>query len=292
MASVRAFGDGLTLAFLLDRTFEAVAASLREDEDELHVEFTGSNDEAAVAKQLARILGLEGDAEAWMTAGERDPTVGRLQREFPGFFTAAKPSPYDAAVWAIIAPRTNMRQAARMKLAMARDLGESVALGSAPYPVFPGPDRLVSLDSFPGLSDEKVARLRGIAEAALAGKLDVDRLRAMGQTDALRELQTLRGVGPWAASHIYFRGAAPADALPTAEPRVLRGYGDVYGVAAPDEACFRRSAERWRPHRMWVCVLLSRHLAKTAQWHAPSLRRERATAGRALARATASRGTV
>jgi DNA-3-methyladenine glycosylase II len=275
----------LTLAFRLERTFEAVVVELREEGDALVGDLAGSDDVPAARAQLARMLGLDGDGEAWAALGARDPVVGRLQEEFPGFFSAAKPSPYDAAVWAILVPRMNMRQAARVKVAMAQALGDEVTLGGRAHHVFPAPSALVGLASFPGVADEKVARLRGIGEAALAGRLDADRLLALGEREALRELQELRGVGPWAASHIYFRGAAPADGLPTAEPRVLHGLADAYGIASPDAATFQRIAAGWRPFRMWVCVLLSRHLARTAGWRAPELARERAVAGRQLARA-------
>ena len=100
----------------------------------------------------------------------------------------------------------------------------------------------------------------------------------------MRELQTLRGVGPWAASHIYFRGAAPHDGLPVTEPRILHGLASAYRLRSPSLATFQRIAEGWRPFRMWVCVLLMRHLAATAGWYAPGLDEERARAGRALLR--------
>lgn len=284
-ADARGAGAGageLTLAFRLDRTFEAVVVALREEGDALLATVAGSDDAPAVSQQVARILGLEADADAWAAVGARDPVVARLQRAFPGFFTATKPSPYDAAVWSIIAPRMHMRQAASVKMAMAAALGDAVVLGGRAHHVFPSPRVLAKLGSFPGLPEEKVRRLRGVGEAALAGMLDVDRLRALPEHQALRELQKLRGIGPWAASHIYFRGAAPADALPTAEPRVLHGLAQAYGLTAPDEDTLRTLAERWRPFRMWVCVLLSRELARTAGWHAPGLARERAAAGKRL----------
>jgi DNA-3-methyladenine glycosylase II len=285
MAAADSGPDRLTLAFRLDRTFDAVAVSLREEGDVLVARFAGCDDSAAVTKQVARILGLEGDAETWADVGRRDPVVGRLQREFPGFFTAAKPSPYDAAVWSVIAPRMNMKQAASVKIAIARERGDAVTLDGQTHHVFPAPAVLARLGATRGLTDEKVVRLRGIGQAALEGKLEVDRLRGQREADALRDLQALRGVGPWAASHIYYRGAAPVDALPTAEPRVLHGLADAYGLAAPDETTFRRIAEGWRPHRMWVCVLLSRHLARVGGWRAPGLARERELAGKRLARA-------
>jgi DNA-3-methyladenine glycosylase II len=279
---VTAAVDHLTLAFRLDNTFEAVAAALQEDGESIGVEAAGSNDVAAIKKQIARVLGLDVDADAWRLLGKENALVGKLQNEFPGFFTAAKASPYDAATWAVIAPRMNMKQASKIKMEIARELGDSVELDGKTHHVFPTPRALAQLEKFPGLSDEKVARLRAVAEAAKNGLLDADHLRAMRTDDALLELQKIRGVGPWAASHIYFRGAALPDALPTVEPRVLHGYADAAGVEVPSEAEFEKVAESWRPFRMWVCVLLSRHLAGTANWKSPALRKERAASGKAL----------
>jgi DNA-3-methyladenine glycosylase II len=275
--------DRLTLAFRVDRGFEAVAVSLHEGDGVLVAEMAGSEDEAGVRAQLGRVLGLEADAGAWQALGERVPLVGQLKAEFPGFFTAAKPSPYDAAVWSVIAPRLGMKVAARIKMDIARTHGTAVELHGRTHHVFPAPRELLALEQIAGLDDEKVARLRGVARAALDGLLDAEGLRAMGEASALRRLQSLRGIGPWSASHIYHRGAAPIDALPLTEPRVLHGFAHATG-AAVDAASFLRAAEAWRPFRMWVTVLLSRHLARTDGWRAPELTRERAAAGRAGAR--------
>lgn len=279
--------DTLTLAFRLDGSYAPVAVGLRERGDELSIEVAGDAERAALVKQLGRILGLEGDARAWLELGERDLVVGDLQRQFRGFFSAAKASPYDAATWAVISPRMNQQQAARIKLALARELGDALMLNGKLHFVFPSPERLLTLERFPGLPEEKVVRLRGVAQAALDGLLDADHLRELGEARALTELQKLRGVGPWAASHIYFRGAAPMDGLPTAEPRVLHGLASAYRLRSPSLVTFQRIATGWRPFRMWVCVLLMRHLGKTAGWHAPGLDEERVRAGQALLRRTA-----
>ncbi len=283
-----ASADRLTLAFRLDATFEAVAVALREEGDAIVVEHTGTKDVATLRKQVARMLGLDADGDAWLAIGARDPVVGRLQAEFPGFFTAAKPSPYDAATWGVIAPRTSIAHAAKLKMAIAETHGDAVTLNGRVHHVFPSPTKLADLRTFPGLPDVKLERLRGIARAASSGRLDADRLRAMSTADALDELQSLDGVGPWTASHTLFRGAAPPDGLPTAEPRVLHGLADAYGIDVPTVAAFERIAEGWRPFRMWVCILLSRHLARAGKWQSAGLARERATAGRVLARRRAS----
>ena len=231
------------------------------------------------------MLGLDADANAWLAVGERDSVVGKLQAEFSGFFTAAKASPYDAAAWGVISPRMNMRAAAHLKMAISEKHGDTVTLMGRVHHVFPSPQQIIDIDRFPGLSDVKLERLKGIAVAALEGKLDADRLRAMPVNDALADLQTLPGVGPWTASHILFRGAALIDGLPTAEPRILHGLGDAYGIESPTVEVFARLAEAWRPFRMWVCILLARHLARSGGWNKPVLARERAAAGRQLRRA-------
>lgn len=272
--------DRLTLAFRLDHSFEAVAVELRETRESVIADVAGTKDAACVANQVARMLGLDADGEAWSEVGRRDPVVGKLQREFPGFFTAAKASPYDAAAWGVISPRMNMRAAAKLKLELGRRVGESVELFGRAHAVFPAPRALLALRSFPGLPDVKLERLHGIARAALDGQLDADHLRAMPVDQALAELQKLPGVGPWTASHILFRGAALRDAVPTVEPRLLHGLADAYGIAAPSPEDLLQRAEGWRPFRMWVCVLLARHLASVGGWQRPGLVAERAALGR------------
>lgn len=274
--------DRLTLAFRLDGTFEAVAVELVEDASTLRATFAGTRDARAVSAQISRMLGLDEGGE-WLALGRRDRRVGDLQCSFPGFYTAAKPSPYDAAAWGVIAPRMDMRAAAKLKRAIARDHGDVVELHGTVHSVFPGPEGLLRMRVAPGLSEEKVARLHGVAVAALEGRLEVARLRAMGEAAALADLMTLRGVGPWTAAHIYFRGAAPTDALPLAEPRVLHGFAETFGEP-PTEAAFVRAAEAWRPYRMWVCILLARHLMRIGGWRRHGLSTQRAAASKRAAR--------
>jgi DNA-3-methyladenine glycosylase II len=54
-------------------------------------------------------------------------------------------SPYEAAAWAVIGQRIRIRQAAAVKAAMARQLGEPVSFGGHVVHAFPAPQRLASL---------------------------------------------------------------------------------------------------------------------------------------------------
>ncbi len=289
MAAAATSAEELTLAFRLDDTFEAVAVALTESEREVVLEIEGTSDVERVRAQIGRMLGLC-EGEGWLAIGTRDPIAGALQASFPGFFTAAKASPYDAAAWGVIVPRIQMSLAAKIKMAIAAEHGDVVELKGRRHAVFPSPTRLLEVKQVPGLSDEKVSRLHAVATAALDGRLSAARLLSMGEAAAIADLMQIRGVGPWTASHIYFRGAAPRDGLPKGEPRVFRGFADLYGVEAT-EAAFEKAAEAWRPYRMWMSILFSRHLMRIGGWQDRAIAEERESSLRRVARRAGSSAT-
>jgi len=202
--------QSLSLGFLLDRTFEPVAVALEQRERRITGEASGPA--ADVKAQVERMLSLDVDARGWLALGRKDPVVGGLQERYRGFRAVCFPSPYEAALWGILAQRVSMSQASRMKEALARAHGSVLTAGGAEVLVPPPPPALLELDGFAGIPDQKLVRMRGIAEAALDGRLDAARLRALPEEAALAELSALRGVGAWTAAHILYRGAGVADA--------------------------------------------------------------------------------
>jgi DNA-3-methyladenine glycosylase II len=257
----------LSLGFLLDGSFEPVAVALEQEDRCITGETVGPV--AAVRRQVVRMLSLDVDGRGWAALVRRDPVVAALQERYRGFRAVCFPSPYEAAVWGILAQRVSMAQASRMKEKLAREHGAVLALGGEDVIVPPPPQALLDIEAVAGLPDEKLRRLRGIAEAALAGRLDAERLRALPEESALAELGSLHGVGAWTAAHILYRGAGLADALPVGEPRVLRAVKEAYRLPrVPGAARFVEIAEAWRPYRMWVAIMLVRSIAGTAAWSA------------------------
>ena len=257
-----AFDGAMRLAFVTDDLRQQVAVVLRQDEQAavLHGEAQCEDaglDVDAVRMQVARILSLDHDGLAWTAVGKRDPVIGRLQAAHPGVRPVLFHSPYEAAAWSIISARRASVQAAKVRDALARQLGASFGdVAGAPMAAFPLPEQLLELEELPGLQPEKAARLHGIAEAALAGRLAPERLRALDPDDALAELRTLKGIGPFYAQLIYVRASGVADAL-SDEPHVLRSAARFYRLdGPPDPATFAELAEPWRPYRTWAMVLL------------------------------------
>jgi DNA-3-methyladenine glycosylase II len=146
-----------------------------------------------------------------------------------------------------------------MKDRMSRELGHEVDVHGHRLWVFPEPQRLVDLKTFKGLFGRKAEYLRELAAAALAGRLDTDRLRALSAATALTELKKLPGVGDFGAQLIRLRALSAVDELPTSEKRLLAVLREAYGLARePDMRTLEDLAEAWRPYRTWVCVCLRR----------------------------------
>jgi len=88
----------------------------------------------------------------------------------------------------VISQRVRMAQAGAIKQRLAMALGEAVDIHGDVRFAFPDPWRLRQCTGFPGLTEQKVARLHAIADAAIAGQLDAQRLRDLPPDRALAEL--------------------------------------------------------------------------------------------------------
>lgn len=244
------------LAFPLDGDYTPVGLALRDDNGTLRGEVVGTENIEAVAAQVARIFSLDYDGTDYPIVGERNPEIGRLMAVLPGLRQVCFTSPYETAAWGIISQRINMRQAARIQDRLIQEHGHRLSVAGEDVTCFPTPDRLLDMQSFPGLSAEKVERLQAVAQVALDGVLDAERLRGLGNDGAMQELRAIRGIGPFWAATIYLRGCGIVDVFPD-EPRAIEALGHVHGLSQPpDMNEVQRLTEAYRPFRTWVCFLL------------------------------------
>ena len=93
-------------------------------------------------------------------------------------------------------------------------------------------------------------RLHGIAQAALEGRLDREPLLAADTNEAFTQLLELPGIGPFYAGLILLRAVGTVDVAPKGEPRLERAVQERYGER------LETVAERWKPFRTWVSVLM------------------------------------
>jgi 3-methyladenine DNA glycosylase/8-oxoguanine DNA glycosylase len=214
--------------------------------------------EAAV-RQVRRILSLDVDGRGFSAVGGVDPVVAEVQARYPGLRPVLFHSPYEAACWTIITNRIRMTQAARIKQRIAERHGELIDVAGRHLASFPAPEALQAIDQPLGLSEVKIDRLRAIARAAQDGLLDAEALRALEPDEALGRLQRLPGIGPFSAQLILVRGAGHPDVFPDNEERLHAEMRELYALPDATASDLATVAERWRPYRSWVALLLRTH---------------------------------
>ena len=215
------------------------------------------------AEQAAAALSLDIDATRWPGVAERDPVVAAILRRTGPIRPSLFHSPYEAAAAFVIGHRISVTQARILRERIARACGPALMLGDEAVAAFPDPRAVLALDSVPGLNGVKTARLHGVAQAALDGRLDRAALRALTAEDALDLLRTIDGIGPFFAAGILHRGAGVPD-VPLVDDRTLELMREAY--ERPDARPRELAAivEGWAPFASWGATLM--HLA-AAQPH-------------------------
>jgi DNA-3-methyladenine glycosylase II len=252
----------LEMAFCVDGYWDPVAVRVHEETGAVVGTVHGADTLgpvviAAAVEQVERILSLDIDGRGFPDIAGRDQVVAQLQSRYPGLRPVCFWSPYEAAAWSVIAPRIRIVQAAAIKARITAEHGETIDLGGRTVRAFPKPAKLAQLSAINGLSETKLARLRGVAQAALAGTLGAARLRSLPRSQALEELIAITGIGPFSAQLILLRGASDPDHTPTAEPRLAQAIAIAYHLKTPPStADIAEISQAWKPYRTWVALLL------------------------------------
>jgi DNA-3-methyladenine glycosylase II len=260
----RSFDGVMRMAFCLDGDYErqvGVEARQRDDRVELQVQTAaeplGDDELEALRRQVARVISLDHDGEAFHQLCVADPVLSEVHAVAPGFRPANFYSPYEAAVWSIISARRARPQGITVRKRMAEAYGVGFELAGERTLAVPTPSRLLAVESLPGLPADRIPRLRAVAEAAQQGKLSADRLRALPPEEAKTELQELPGIGPFYSALIVIRSLGHADVLSIEESRSREAVQRLYDIDHElTDAELTEIAEGWRPFRTWVTVML------------------------------------
>jgi DNA-3-methyladenine glycosylase II len=254
-----AWDEVMRLAFCLDGYQHQVGVEVRQDDAGVHgtVHGPAGADAGATARQVARVLSLDHDGTEFTRVGQRDPVIGALQSVAPGLRPPLFYSPYEAAAWAVLSARRPARLMMGVRDRMSRAHGAVFDLAGQQHAALPTPEQLLAVESFPGISPDRMERLHGVARAALDGVLDATRLMELGPEHAMAQVQAINGIGPFYSALIVIRGTGFADVLPVNEPTLLTLVARLYQLPAPPSpAQLHQIAEAWRPLRTWAAVLI------------------------------------
>lgn len=248
----------VVMAFPVEGWSSSAAVVLRQSEPDgdVDVQVLGGGREEAAAAQALAAVSLDADGAGWPDLGRRTPLIGELQQRYRYLRPSLFHSPYEAAAAFVIGHRISIVQTRRVRQRLAEQAGEAIDVDGVPYAAFPDPHALLELGTIDGLAPVKVERLHGVAHAALDGLLDRSRLRSVPEAQALAELRTIAGIGPFFAEAVLSRGVGMPTSMPH-DPTTLAAVQRAFDLPAePTAAEADRLTEAWQPLRTWAVVLL------------------------------------
>jgi DNA-3-methyladenine glycosylase II len=101
-----------------------------------------------------------------------------------------------------------------------------------------------------GLSRQKIAAVRAVAQAFAAGDVSNRRLRAMDDDAVIEAVTKIHGIGVWTAHMMLMFSLGRPDVLPVGDYGVRKGAMQLYRLRdLPKPRELEALAEPWRPYR-------------------------------------------
>ena len=187
-----------------------------------------------------------------------DALAGRDARIAAALEQAGYPEPrisepgYHTLLRAIVGQQVSVASAASMWAKLTALVGDP-----------PNPQALIDASDdtlrSAGLSRQKAAYARSLADEVVSGRLDFARL-SPDDDEAVEELVRVKGIGRWTAEVYLLFAEGRRDIWPAGDLAVQIETGRILGLGAkPTEKRLRELAEPWRPHRGALAIFTWHH---------------------------------
>jgi AraC family transcriptional regulator of adaptative response / DNA-3-methyladenine glycosylase II len=183
-----------------------------------------------------------------------DPQLHALVRRRPGVRIPGSWEPFECAVRAVLGQQVTVAAARTLAMRIVSRLGDPVSTATPGLThLFPSAGAIASgsLDGL-GLTGVRIAAVRALAQAVLAGRVAFDR----PVEEVVASLVALPGIGEWTAQYIALRALGEPDAFLSADIVIRRVA--AAGKAPLSARDLRDRAESWRPWRGYAIMHLWR----------------------------------
>ncbi|MEM8930796.1 MAG: DNA-3-methyladenine glycosylase 2 family protein [Acidobacteriota bacterium] len=196
-----------------------------------------AHDPAAIAEDLDRL----GDREPRIAAAVAQLGYPPPRVREPGFETLMR---------ILVGQQVSTRAADGIWTTLSTHLGVVTA------------ESVRAADTLPGLSRAKIRYARALADAVLAGSLDLDRLDTLDDAAAIETITAVTGFGPWSADIYLLFALGRPDIWPAGDLAVRAGLATILELdPVPDARAAVPLGDPFRPHRSALALLC---------WHAYS----------------------
>jgi DNA-3-methyladenine glycosylase II len=98
-----------------------------------------------------------------------------------------------------------------------------------------------------GMSQRKAGYIKGIAEAAISGEVDFNKLPSMTDEEIIKKLSSLHGVGEWTAEMLLIFSLNRPDVVSYKDLAIRRGMMNLYGLKELPKEKFEKYRKRYSP---------------------------------------------
>jgi len=107
-----------------------------------------------------------------------------------------------------------------------------------------------------GMSMRKAGYIKGIAETAVRGEVDLSRLSELPDEEIIAQLSSLPGVGVWTAEMLLIHSLCRPDVVSWGDLAIRRGMMTLYGLKTLTRIQFDRYRKRYSPHGSVASIYL------------------------------------
>ena len=183
---------------------------------------------------VRRMLGTDRTLREFDRGAARIPWLRPLALRMRGVKPPRYPTLWEACVNAIVFQQVSIHAASAILRRYVVTLGSPIELPDGPtLHAFPGTEVTLRANDdvlrAAGLSTNKIAALRRVAETLVSGTLDERLLEERSSVEAAAMLRSIKGIGPWTATVVLLRGLGRLDVFPMNDSGVAGGLAFVGG---------------------------------------------------------------
>jgi DNA-3-methyladenine glycosylase II len=189
---------------------------------------------AGVADEVGWMFGADDDLSALYGMMDEEPETRGVKSELYGLKPPRVMDLYECIVGSIIEQSISLAAAFSVRKRLVERYGRSVGYGGRDYFTFPKAEILAAVsedDLFSvGLSRGKTRAIKTVSELVARGDLDLDSLRDLSTAEFMRELTTIKGIGPWTAEVVASRAMGRYDVVLDKDVGLRAGLKKWYGA--------------------------------------------------------------
>ncbi len=170
--------------------------------------------ETKIKHILTKMLGLSTETSAFYALADENRELKNLSLMFKGVKPTRFPTVFEALVNAIACQQISLDVGILVLNRLAEKYGKRVGERFA----FPEPSDLIETNEEEikklGFSYQKAHTILTVSQAILSGNLDVSDFEKLSNSEVIKRLTKLKGIGRWSAEYVLLRGLGRLDIFP------------------------------------------------------------------------------